>query len=68
MVLGGTARSGVGAAYALVWSGVAVADLHRPLSRPHEDERTQMRINFAGKAILTSALALAFVGTLGVLT
>ncbi len=30
--LGGVARSGVGAAYALVWSGVAVADLRRPLS------------------------------------
>ena len=30
--LGGVARSGVGAAYALVWSGVAQADLHRPLS------------------------------------
>lgn len=31
-VLSGTARSGIGAAYALIWSGVVHADLRRPLS------------------------------------
>ena len=30
--LGRVARSGVGAAYALVWSGAVQADLRRPLS------------------------------------